>query len=393
MRIFFTSIQDLSRDVNGVACHARDLREHLGSRGHRVAFITPYDFPTRSSRAFALGRRVLYRIHGRTGLSCAYYLVLSLLRSDIRARLERSEGRMDIINAQDVITAGAAIEAARGKIPVLLTCHFWTDPTREFVDAGFIRPDSWSARRLGSRVLATLRHPDLRLVAVSRRNQRLLAELAGEEVLGRTRVVHLGVDPPARLPDIAGGKDSEPVVINVGKIDRRKNQRLLVEVAKAFSDQHRPCRFLLLGPEDAGERVRLEARIRESGLEDRVLFTGRQDRIAVFEAMRKASLYFHASREESFGMTLIEAMSVGLPVFALRYDAVDEILPATPEAVVEPEETPAAIAKKLMRYLDDPERLERLAREQGAVYRQRFSLGQMTDGFEEFYEDLVAKKI
>jgi len=177
----------------------------------------------------------------------------------------------------------------------------------------------------------------------------------------------------------------------VGKIERRKNQRLLVDVAGIFEQMNRPCRFLLIGPDDPAEMAYLVERVHRAGLEHRVTFTGKQTRDGVFEQMRKASLYFHASVEESFGMTLIEAMSVGLPVFALRYDAVGEILPTTPQAVVRPEETPDAIARKLMGYLDEPERLDRLAAAQGAVYRERFSLVRMTEHFERLYDELVRK--
>jgi len=391
MRIAFSSIQDLSRDVNGVACHARDLRDCLGQRGHRVTFVTPYASPVRSSRWFALCRRHLHKAHRRTGLSVAYYLILRLLHLDIHARLIQTVSRMGIINAHDVITAAAALEAARGKVPVILTCHFWTDPVLEFLDAGYIRPGTQSARWLRAQVLATLNNPGLCLVCVSRRNQRLLLDMIGPEVLSKTRVIHLGVSPPASA--MAGSRQAgpEPTVMNVGKIERRKNQRLLVDVAEVFERMNRPCRFLLIGPEDPVEKVYLQEKIRRSGLEDRVTFTGRQDRSVVFDRMRRATLYFHTSLEESFGMTLIEAMSVGLPVFALQYDAVGEILPTTPEATMGPEEPPEAIARRLMSYLDNPERLNCLAVAQGTVYRERFSLEQMTEHFERLYDELARK--
>jgi len=391
MRIAFSSIQDLSRDVNGVACHARDLRDCLGQRGHRVTFVTPYASPARSSRWLAFCRRHLRKAHKRTGLSAAYFLILKLLHLDIHARLRQTVSRIDIINAHDVITAAAALEAARGKIPVILTCHFWTDPVLEFLDGGYIRPGSRSARWLRARVLATLGNPDLWFVCVSRRNQRLLTDLVGPEALSRTQVIHLGVSPPASA--MVGPKEAgpTPTVVNVGKIEQRKNQRLLVDVAEVFATMDRPCRFLLVGPDDPSERRYLQERIRRSGIEDRVTFTGKQDRAMVFERMRMATLYFHTSLEESFGMTLIEAMSVGLPVFALRYDAVEEILPSTPDAIVGPDEPPEAIARKLMAFLHDPERLNRLAAAQGAVYRERFSLVRMTGRFERLYEELVKK--
>jgi glycosyltransferase involved in cell wall biosynthesis len=391
MRIFFASVQDLSRDVNGVACHARDLRDHLEERGHQVTFVTPYDFPTRASRWLGRCRRYLHRVRDRTGSSRVYAMFLRLLELDVRTRLKKGMGLMDIVNAHDVVTARAALAAVRGEVPVLLTCHFWTDPTREFLDAGFIRRDSQSARWLKAQVLETLGNPDLTLVCVSLRNQKLLMELAGPEILSRTKVIHLGVAPPASVMACSRQVGPQPTVVNVGKIEHRKNQRLLVDVAEIFEQMNRPCRFLLIGPDDPTEMGYLVERVRRAGLAHRFTFAGKQERDEVFEQMRKATLYFHTSVEESFGMTLIEAMSVGLPVFALQYDAVGEILPTTPEAVVGPEETPEAIAHKLMGYLDEPVRLNRLAAAQGAVYREQFSLARMTAHFEALYNDLERK--
>ena len=86
------------------------------------------------------------------------------------------------------------------------------------------------------------------------------------------------------------------------------------------------CRFLLVGAEQSEEKIRVQELAAKLHVNDLFTFFGEQERDAVFNLMAESDLYLHTSLEESFGMTLVEAMACNIPVMALEYEALQEIL-------------------------------------------------------------------
>ena len=115
-------------------------------------------------------------------------------------------------------------------------------------------------------------------------------------------------------------------------------------------------------------------------------FWGIQDRATVFTLLAQADLYLHTSLEESFGMTLLEAMACNIPVLALEYEALQEILTDTPEAVIAQESKPEEIAALLVPLLRDRVKLEALQISQRALYERTFS----SEAFLSRYLEIIA---
>jgi len=103
-------------------------------------------------------------------------------------------------------------------------------------------------------------------------------------------------------------------LITVGRLCTRKGQRDLLE---AFTKLHEEAPETKLDIVGAGpQRDALEAQARERGLQDVVRFygfVGEQEKIRL---MNQADLFVFASRQEGFGLAVLEAMAAGLPVIA-----------------------------------------------------------------------------
>ena len=128
---------------------------------------------------------------------------------------------------------------------------------------------------------------------------------------GSMAVVPNVVEPSASN----AGERRELVVLCVGNGSALKNVRSLL---RAFVQIRRVLPQTLLelvgpdlGPDGATARWAVGA-----GLADGVGFAGSLPHDEVLGRMRRASVLCHPSLEESFGMALAEAMSVGLPVVA-----------------------------------------------------------------------------
>jgi 1,2-diacylglycerol-3-alpha-glucose alpha-1,2-galactosyltransferase len=103
-----------------------------------------------------------------------------------------------------------------------------------------------------------------------------------------------------------------PVVLGVGQIQPRKGVDDFVAVARAM-----PCSDFvwvggfLFGPLSA-DRRRLEEVI--GSAPKNLLFTGKLDRISVYEHYVASDVFLHPSYQETFGLAILEAAAAGLPL-------------------------------------------------------------------------------
>jgi glycosyltransferase involved in cell wall biosynthesis len=111
---------------------------------------------------------------------------------------------------------------------------------------------------------------------------------------------------PVSHPWLDGGP---PVILGVGELGHRKGFDILV-AAFAKVRKHRPCRLLILGR--GGHRNRLLAQAESLGVREDVDLPGFTSN--PYPYMARASLFVLSSRWEGFGVVLIEALYLGLPV-------------------------------------------------------------------------------
>ncbi len=370
MNILMTTLLDMEHDRNGVISVAGDLNRLLEAAGHPVRTITPKNshHPDRS-----LVTRIISRLWRTTRQPLFLLLELSATLRKLTTRIAAHADETDAVIAHDLLTASAALSALGGRCPLLLVCHFRTDPWDEFSDAGLFPHHGFTTRWLRRTMERVLHDPRVTLVPVSRRNEELLRRLVPEAPPQRIQLAYPGVSAPEVTPLSGRKHNAVPVIINVGLLHWRKNQRLLPHVAVALKQMGVTCRFVLAGAEEPDEKAYLEELTTRCGVADLFTFWGQQERETVFRLMAEADLYLHTSLEESFGMTLVEAMSCNIPVMALEYEALQEILPDTPEAVIPQGLPPEQIAALLAPLLSDATRRGTLQSRQRAVYERCFS--------------------
>ncbi|WP_372613867.1 glycosyltransferase family 4 protein, partial [Halomonas sp.] len=117
----------------------------------------------------------------------------------------------------------------------------------------------------------------------------------------------------------------------------------------------------LLASEGSDEAyvARLRALVSERGLEDSIAFTGfRPDLPRLFEAL---DIICVPSRNEAFGLTVIEAMAAGKPVIGADSGAIPELIDSRTGRLASPE-SPRAWAEAMALLAGDGELREELGR-------------------------------
>lgn len=149
------------------------------------------------------------------------------------------------------------------------------------------------------------------------------------------------------------------VVLYVGMTQPHKNLvRLLDAMALLGRDGGAPARLAIAGPVVPAERVPLQARIRELGIEGRVRFLDWLSDDEVRLAYHMADVVVQPSLSEGFGLTVLEAMQCGTPCVVSDLPVLREVA-GTAALFVDPLD-PAAIAGGLRAVLADPVRAREL---------------------------------
>lgn len=121
------------------------------------------------------------------------------------------------------------------------------------------------------------------------------------------------------------GRENVRLLCSVSRLEEEKNPEFLIEGIRCIKKKSRQeIRVLLIG--DGSMRTRLEKMARESGLEDTIVFTGNIPNEEVKYYLGASEVFLFASKSETQGIVLEEAMAAGCPVVALQASGVEDIV-------------------------------------------------------------------
>ncbi|GIE83664.1 glycosyltransferase [Actinoplanes regularis] len=118
-----------------------------------------------------------------------------------------------------------------------------------------------------------------------------------------------------------------------GSLIPRKGVTWLLEAFAKCHAEHPELTLTIVG--DGELEGELRARVEELGLQSAVTFLGSVAPEVALQLMREHDLLVHASRWESFGVTVVEAVAAGMPVLITRCGGPEETLAGIEEAAGE----------------------------------------------------------
>lgn len=215
----------------------------------------------------------------------------------------------------------------------------------------------------------------------------------------QVRLIHHGIDLERFRPaedrrravraELGMGEDGLLVGI-VGRLQKHKGHLEFLEVARRILPAHPAARFVIVGEATRGEDEEANEildRLNGAGLGDRLILTGyREDVPDLLGAM---DVFLFPTHAEAFGLVIVEAMAMGVPVVSSNCDGVPDIVQEGRTGyLVDPTDV-EALAAAVEGLLADPGR----RRDFGAAGRRRaveaFGLDLMCKKMEDLYEDLI----
>jgi phosphatidylinositol alpha-mannosyltransferase len=187
-------------------------------------------------------------------------------------------------------------------------------------------------------------------------------------------------EPPAAY------RDDRPTILYVGRIEARKGIDHLLDAHAIVKKTYPDARLVIVG--DGGLRAELEAYGRDRGLTD-VIFEGPVDRGRLPAYYKRADVFCSPSTEnESFGISLLEAMAAGTPVASTSVNGLD-VLAHNEAGLVVPPRDAESLAGAITTLLDDRALATRLGAE-AQVRARAYDWTTLAHRLVEYYQGLRA---
>lgn len=218
----------------------------------------------------------------------------------------------------------------------------------------------------------------------------------------RVKCVYNGVDLDAfhfRKSDRKNVRASlkipeDAVVVGIaGRLTWWKGYREFLEMAKKVLSIRPGIWFLAVGggtigeEKEAGEIMDLA---KSFNLGNHLIFTGFQKNLNSF--LSAMDIFVYPAYAEAFGLVLIEAMAIGLPVVSTNCDAVPEIVVDKRTGRLIPCMNSAAVTEAVMEMLEDRDKIRRFGKAGRARVRDMFDFQKMISKTVTVYTDCIDRR-
>jgi glycosyltransferase involved in cell wall biosynthesis len=351
----------------GVEVHFNRLIQDAGAYGIDGCVISPYPAKMIWVKFANLFVRILSRINTERAEIVARWVSKKIIEKKLGIALSNRKKRNTPITlyAQDPLSASIALKAKKNyNCRVVVVVHFNVSEAYEIFLKGKAKVNGplWRCFMLTER--QALSQVD-QIIFVSQFMQRImLARLPNISHVPQTVIpnflAHLNLYN--NLPSIAAD------MISIGTLEPRKNQEFLLQVLAKTNSMGISYTLTIVG--DGPDMVRLNELTKKLGLVNQVKFLGFQSNAA--RLIPKHRVLVHAATIENMPITIIEAISLGIPVLAPAVGGITEIFTHAVEGYYWPLDDIDNAADLLVKILSDTETYKLFSQAALARYKTKF---------------------
>jgi N-acetyl-alpha-D-glucosaminyl L-malate synthase BshA len=363
--------------VGGSGAVAAELGKQLARRGHTVHFVS-YRLPFRLDD---FNRNIYFHEVEALAYSLFEHPPQDLALAAKMAEVAR-EHALDLFHVHYAIpfavTGLLAQQMLGAGAPRLVTTLHGTDITLVGQDRSFFEITRFGIERSQG------------VTAVSEFLRRMTVEEFG--VKNHIEVIPNFVDLSAFCPSrayrdrSAVGANGDKILLHVSNF--RPVKRVL-DVVRILERVVREVPAVLLMVGEGPERASAQALARRLGLEKRVRFLGRMDRIEELTGM--ADVFLLPSELESFGLSALEAMACGVPVVGSDAGGLHEVVKHTETGFLLPVGDIEGMAARAIELLRDDEHRRALGQAARRRAEALFNADRVVSQYERYYERVLGE--
>lgn len=221
-----------------------------------------------------------------------------------------------------------------------------------------------------------------KVIAVSKSTQQnLINYLEDKKMPSRIELIYNGINLSnfeAKKQEISNTK-GEIIVIMVAGFRPPKDQSTLIRAMATLPDNYK---LWLVG--DGSTRKENEQLAADLGISSRVKFLG--FRVDIKELLKKSDIFVLSSHYEGCAISIIEAMSTGLPVIGSNVDGISEIV--TDNGIIFKEGDYEELALKI-KTLSEDKKLYRSVSHKGKIFSKEFDINSTLTKHIILYQNLI----
>lgn len=367
----------------GPETYVLNISNWLISKGHRVSVIATDGVMPLDPRVFQVAIKLPLNLHYFAGKILGSFQGAALV---LRAR--EKEGQVfKLLKKIEASNPVDIVEVIEG-IPVTRLKKFWKTVVR-------IHGSDWTFRHyckdsaINDAQLINLEKKQLfdasGVVAFSRHSAEHVSVMCSFPYKN-IRIIPGSMDVVQEMPQRAKYQNS---ILFVGRLEPRKGADVLCSAMEKIWARYPETELYFLGREAGLTKYELLNLIPEK-FRDRLRFMGFVSRKLLAEYYAKAALYVAPTQHETFGYTILEAMSFGVPIVSTEAGSVPELIEDGMNGSLVPVGDTSALSDAILDLLQNPEKRERF-RKNGLLKAAEFKIEKIGPRMLEFYESLKGK--
>ena len=288
-------------------CFERDQALALHNAGHKVVVLSVDSRAKFHSSKFGISHKLINGVDFYN-LSCfpnvifrpiAYRIMLFLISWQLDylyKRMQKTHGTPDLIYSHYLLNSYASLRLKKKYNLPLVAIEHWSEVNKDVLKS-YVKYSGNKVYSASDKVIAVSDSLKLMLHKHFSINALVVHNLVGEGFGYKLS--------PQR---------STFNFVTVGSLFHVKGYDILVEAFANIVNDNNNFRLTIVG--DGNQRPLLQELINKYSLQSKVLLVGRKSRSEVADILANSDVYVSSSRNENFSVSVLEALSIGLPVVA-----------------------------------------------------------------------------
>ncbi|CAG0962659.1 phosphatidyl-myo-inositol dimannoside synthase [Anaerolineae bacterium] len=175
-----------------------------------------------------------------------------------------------------------------------------------------------------------------------------------------------------------------PIILFVGRVERRKGADVLMQAMPAIKDRYPDCRFVFVGTINPELKDEVEA------LSAQAEFLGARPHAELVGWYQRATVFVAPSLWDNSPNTIYEAMACGTPVIASRVGGIPELVDDGVTGALLPPGDSSELAEALLSLLSDEVRRSQMSAQAREKAVREYSLDKIMNQTLDFYRRVLA---
>ena len=361
--------------ISGLVTSEVMLKKALEKLGHEVYVVTA------NLESFKYEYDEKEKVLKIPGVPTGIYDARLTSAYPIRAVKKIKSWHLDVIHSQTEFAIGtfARIIAKQYNIPLVHTYHTMYEDYIHYITKGYFKKSSKKLVEYFTKFYCDTTATEL--IVPTNKTYKLFREKYQFEK--NINIIPTGIEVERFYKENLDEKDIDDlrqalqinkkdfVILFVGRLAEEKNVEFLIESEKELVKEHSNIKLIIVG--DGPDKEKYEEYSKKLGLEDYVIFTGKTSWKDMPYYYHVATVFATASKTETQGLTVIEAMASNVVPICMRDEAFQSMVTEELDGLFF--ETQEEYQKQVLRLYENKKELEKFdkqARIQAETYSSKY---------------------